>query len=196
MIETPKLSRLSFIEEDLTAVQGFACGNEPWERYLAQWITNTAPDEKNVLEHLRDGTKVWLYLTGQGDIVGYGSLGTTTWKYPAPFGSEEATIGVIPAVAVSSSFQGQPLGDWRQRYSTEILSDLIATATKDYSAGRFPDPVLGLFVDTRNGRAKKLYTRVGFNDYGKPFKRIGYYDQRMLIKLDVSTSTNSGQPSD
>ncbi|HUY76907.1 MAG TPA: hypothetical protein VMV29_09055, partial [Ktedonobacterales bacterium] len=159
----------------------------------AQWITNTAPDEKNVIEHLRDGTKVWLYLTGQGDIVGYGSLGITTWKYPEPLGSEKATIAVIPAVAVSSAFQSQPPGDWRQRYSTEILSDLIATATQDHLTGRFPDPVLGLFVDARNGRAKKLYTRVGFTDYGKPFKRDGYYDQRMRIKLDVSAIANSGQ---
>lgn len=192
MSEFPKLFRLSFIEEDLPAVQGFACGAEPWEVYLARWITNTTTNEKSVIEHLHDDTQVWLYLTEQGDIVGYGSLGITTWKYPAPFGSEEATIAVIPAIAVSSTFQGKPPGDWRQRYSTQILSDLIATATQDYQTGKFPDPVLGLFVDSRNIRAKKLYSRIGFIDYGKPFKRAGYSDQRMLIKLDVSSLANSG----
>lgn len=188
MLETPRLAKVQFTEQDFDAVQGFACGNEPWELYLAQWITNTAvQDERTIVDLLRDGTKVWLYYAGQGNLVGYGSLGVTRWKYPEPFGPTTATIGVIPAVAVSSAYQGQPLGDWRQRYSTEILMDLITTATQNYSAGVFPDPALGLFVDTRNVRAKTVYTRLGFTDYGKPLKQEGYYLQRMRVKLNAST---------
>ena len=186
----PRLFRIDFIEEDVSAVQDFACGGEPWEVYLSQWITNTVKDDKGVIDCLREGTKVWLYLTGDGDIVGYGSLGITTWKYPNPYGSDGATFAVIPAFAVSSAFHGQPPGDWSQRYSTEILIDLIEAAKSDYLANAFPNPAVGLFVDTRNARAMKLYSRMGFMDYGKPLKRTGYFHQRMLLTLDVSPPTS------
>src|SRR5579884_767622 len=167
MLTEPRLVKIAFTEADLPAVQSFACGDRLWEAHLSDWIKGKSTDDTSVIEAMQDGTKVWLYMTQQGGIVGYGSLGVTTWSYPSPYGGEKATFGVIPALAVNLPFQGQPPGNWEQRYSTEIIGDLIAEAVETYRTGSFPDPLLGLFVDTRNVRAKKLYVRMGFEDFGK-----------------------------
>lgn len=187
----PRLIRIAFTQDDIAAVQGFSCGDKPWEQYLADWIQGRLTGGDSVLESFDSGTKVWLYLTPDGDIVGYGSLGVTTWYYPNPAGGEQWTIGIIPAFAVNAPFHGKPLGPWQQRYSTEILADLIQAATDNYQAGFPPDPALGLFVDTRNERAIPRYKDLGFQNYAKPLKRPGYALQRMLLKLRSPTIQDS-----
>jgi len=61
-------------------------------------------------------------------------------------------------LAVAKEFQGKPGGraGWRERYSGQILGDLIAKAV---SLG---NDTLGLYVSEDNRKALSLYSAFGF----------------------------------
>ena len=67
---------------------------------MAEWILGS-----DVFDSMGRGTRVWLFETGQGDIVGFGSVGTTVWRWPPP-GGTLANILLIPM-----------LGKWQQHRS-------------------------------------------------------------------------------
>jgi RimJ/RimL family protein N-acetyltransferase len=140
-------------------VADFACGDEPYERELADWIRNEA------LPAMERGTRVWLFVTEEGDLVGYGSLGTTNWRWPDPK-SERVTLNIIPAVAIQRHYWGKPDGPREQRYSTQILDHLIAEATDRTDTA----PLLGLFVHPDNHRAIRAYERAGFTRFSHTYK--------------------------
>src|SRR5262245_16522052 len=122
------------------AVADFNCGDEPWQRELATWIVN---DSAAAIER---GTKVWLYINAAGDVVGYGSLGTTNWRYPEP-DSKRTLVAIIPAVAIQRRLQGQPSDAPREaRYSSQILRHLIQEA----QTWPGQPTALGLFVHPEN----------------------------------------------
>jgi ribosomal protein S18 acetylase RimI-like enzyme len=146
----------SFSPSLLTDVEGFSCGNEPWQIEVAQWIQDTAGSDCALRSMEERGTEVWLYRTPEGELVGYGSLGMTKWKWPAPNGPRE-TVSIIPYVGVQSKFHGEPKGaSPNERYAYQIMGDLISKAR------RRGTKILGLFVDKKNARATAFYTRVGF----------------------------------
>src|SRR4051812_28304950 len=98
------LLKIPFTPEQLPDVQDFYCGDEPWEQEVAAWIKG-APD--GVIECLDQGGEVWLYATESGDLVGFGALGISNWRWPRD-DSPKQPINVIPAVAVQKHFQGHP----------------------------------------------------------------------------------------
>jgi len=188
-----RLTAIPFTKDDLDAVADFHCGDNPWAEYVAEWIKG-APG--GVLVALDIGTDIWLYLNDDNEIVGYGSLGTSEWNYPDPYktapGGKKVCLNMIPAFAVQSQFHGQPPGHWSQHYSSEILNDLIAEATRRCVQDPSLAPLLGLFVDERNARAIRHYENHGFKKYAKPIKGRG---QRMLLLLPVA-SINQGMSQD
>ncbi len=154
------LTRVEFSQDLLADVADFICGNEAYEAELAEWIRGEA------LQAMEQGAKVWLYYNENLEVVGYGSLGESRWKYPDPRSSKKTTLLVIPAVAIQKAFQGKPEGDRDQRYSSQIMSDLLATAQQ--WQGSYP--ALGLFVHPENVAAIKLYTRFEFRRFEREFK--------------------------
>ncbi|MBV9123735.1 MAG: hypothetical protein JO112_10295, partial [Planctomycetes bacterium] len=111
------LIAVEFTAEHLALVQDFACGDESYEQDLADWIRQEA------VPALLRGVKVWLYVTPQKAVVGYGSLAVTRWNYPDP-SWKRTTLALIPAVAIQKPFWGKPDGPKEDRYSSQILDHL------------------------------------------------------------------------
>lgn len=156
----------------LTDVQDFHCGDAPWDVEVAQWIKEPTSGDCAV-KWLERGTQVWLYKTDDGKVVGYGSLGTTKWKWPPPDGPRE-DVSIIPFLGVDCSFQGQPDAVPREeRYAYQIIGDLI------YKASLHSAIILGLFVHLQNGKAINFYDRVGFQRL--PDQDDGYI--KMFLEL-------------
>lgn len=67
------LKTIPFMAEyvDSPAVRSFSCGSEPWEREVAAWIKG---EPGGVLDDVQRGCEVWLYITDEDGLVGYGSL--------------------------------------------------------------------------------------------------------------------------
>jgi GNAT superfamily N-acetyltransferase len=177
--ELDALRVIPFAEDLLEAVADFHCGDEPHERELADWVRQEA------LQAMAGGTDVWLFATAEGELVGYGSLGTTRWKWPDPAGPK-VPLQIIPAVAIQKAYWGKPEGPREGRYSSQILDHLIAEAT-DRSA---VSPLLGLFVHPDNERAIRVYQRVGFVPYTHTYtdKTTGVVYRSMLYELRPRTT--------
>ena len=129
------LIAVEFTEQHLALVQDFACGDESYERELADWIRTEA------VAAVGRGAKVWLYVTPAKEVVGYGSLAVTRWRYPDP-SSKRTALALIPAVAIQKRFWGKPDGPKEGRYSSQILDHLVTEAASLPVAVS----VLGLFV--------------------------------------------------
>ena len=71
-----QLRAVAYQPDMLDGVGNFDCGTESYQSELAGWLPNEAP------EAMVKGTKVWLYFNRAGEIVGFGSLGPTNWRYP------------------------------------------------------------------------------------------------------------------
>jgi GNAT superfamily N-acetyltransferase len=153
------LRKVLFGNDLMPHVISFNCGTEIYEEEVSTWIRDREAGALSVME--KYGTHVWLYINEEGDIVGFGSLGTTKWSYPERHSKSKAKVNLIPAVAIETRFQGKPEGEHEDRFSTQIMRDLI------YEARNTPDtvPILGLFVHPANRRAIGLYRRMGFQDF-------------------------------
>jgi GNAT superfamily N-acetyltransferase len=172
------LVAIPFAAELLDQVQAFSCGEEPYERELADWIRQEA------LAAMSRGTKVWLYATEGRELIGYGSLGKTNWHWPEP-GSGKVSLSIIPAVAIQKQYWGKPDGPREGRYSSQVLDHLIAEATDRTDT----QPLLGLFVHTDNHRAIKLYERAGFTTFSHTYtdKTTGIVYRSMIYPLRKPT---------
>ncbi len=164
----PVLRVRPFSADLLPEVQGFHCGDEPWQLEVADWLKASTSDDC-AIRWLERGTRVWLYTTEEDALVGYGSLGTTTWRWPPPSGPEE-TVSIIPSFGVQTLYQGEPKdAPPEERYACQIMADLVARAKEEDTR------ILGLFVDRRNARAIAFYQRVGFHalpDEGRQYIRM------------------------
>jgi GNAT superfamily N-acetyltransferase len=129
---------------------------------------------------MQRGTSVWLFLTEGRDLIGYGSLGQTNWRWPAP-ADKKVAVQVIPAVAIQKAYWGKPDGPREGRYSSLILDHLIAEATDRSDVS----PLLGLFVHPDNQRAVKVYERGGFAPYWYTYtdKATGVVYRSMIYEL-------------
>jgi hypothetical protein len=152
------LQVIPFAPDMLDQVRDFHYGDEPYQRDLADWMSNDA------IRSLGLGTKIWLYINAVPDIVGYGSLGVTRWRFPEPT-SAKTELVIIPAVALRSCYWGQPSGPPEDRYSSQIMCQLLDEAHA--WPGRLPG--VGLFVHPDNRAAIKLYERFGFRQFSHTY---------------------------
>lgn len=148
-----------FTAADQTHLGDFSCGAEPWSRYVAEWIRGSA-----VLESMeRHGTRVWLYETEAGEIVGFGSLGLTRRRWPPPEGDYTKLV-LIPMLGIDQRFHGRPPEpEWR--YSQQMMRHLITEAeqlTAEAAANNQTIDTLILYVHEQNDRAIRFYERFGF----------------------------------
>jgi ribosomal protein S18 acetylase RimI-like enzyme len=161
-----ELKPVEFSRHLLSRVQNFTCGKNLWAEFAADWIKQAPPFPCALRSMEERGTRVWLYLlhaalndqVEEEYVVGFSSLGATTWTFPPDGGKRE--VGMIPMLAVASSFHGKPGGQGAKRYSHQILEHVIAEARK--SGYR----ELCLKVHAENDRALKLYERFGFRNLG------------------------------
>jgi GNAT superfamily N-acetyltransferase len=161
------LRKIPFSAALLPAVQGFDCGDRPWEREVSAWIRNDGIDGVLVDMEQR-GTDVWLYATDDGNLIGFGSLGASAWNYPKP-SSERIILNLIPYLGIQRRFQGQPIGAPRsERYAAQILDHLIFEASSHIERA----PILALKVHRDNVRAIRAYETAGFRHF--PEKRSDF----------------------
>ena len=144
-----------FSEERLAEVQQFKCGSDyAWQTAIATWIKSPADQKFSALYAIeKKGTRVWLYHNQAGQLVGYGSLGTTNWTWPYPNGARKA-VSIIPSLGIQLEFQGEPkTGPKEDKFSRQIMRHLISESVQqglDY---------LVLKVHEDNGRAIDLYVK-------------------------------------
>ena len=136
------------------------CGDNtaPWALAANEWILGS-----DKWESINRGSRVWLYRTEQGMLVGFGSLGKTRRRWPPPNGGYK-NILIIPQLGIDYRCQGKPAG--YQKFSHQIMSHLIHEAEElyrdDIAATRTTLNLLTLFVHEENRRAIRLYENFGF----------------------------------
>lgn len=160
MTEHPhQLFSVEFTEADQARLVGFSCGDEAWSKHVAEWILGS-----DVLDSIKRGTRVWLFETGQGEVVGFASIGTSVWRWPPPNGAR-ATVALIPMLGIDAQYRGQP-PELEWRYSRQIMSHLIAeaqTIAREWTGDAAIKPQwLVLMVHRDNTRAIKFYEQGGF----------------------------------
>jgi hypothetical protein len=89
-----QLYAVDFTEADQARLGGFSCGDEPWSKHVTEWILGS-----DVLDSMKRGTRVWLFETAQGEVVGFGSVGTSEWRWPPPKGSKTTECVFCPPSA-------------------------------------------------------------------------------------------------
>ncbi len=177
MTDHPRqLYSVEFTEANQPRVAGFSCGDEAWSRSATEWIRAS-----DVLDSMKRGTKVWLFESAEGEVVGFGSVGRTRWRWPLPDGGYTPIL-LIPMLGLDTRFQGQPPDpDWR--YARQIMSHLIHAAVEmsREAAVQSGTPVnwLALMVHRDNQRAIKLYKKCGF----ELIPDVVRYKDHLVMKL-------------
>jgi GNAT superfamily N-acetyltransferase len=177
-----QLKRVPFSDALLPEVSNFDCGNELWEIEVASWLKAepSNPDSASALQKA-GRCSVWVYRhPSTDDIVGFTSLGTSRWKWPAP-NSKRVMVNIIPHFAVAKDFWGQPDGPRAERFSTQMLIDVVSEARSVQGVL----PLLGLFVHEHNGRAIQFYKAHGFEFFDHRFEddATGAHYPAMIVKL-------------
>lgn len=155
-----QLYAVEFTEADQDRLVGFSCGETVWSRHVAEWIRGS-----DVLDSMQKGTKVWLFETSDGTIVGFGSVGPTRWRWPPPDG-EGTSLLLIPMLGVDSRFQAQP-PDREWRFARQIMGHLLHEAevisqAAAESTGSHIDWLV-LLVHRDNTRAIHFYEKYASN---------------------------------
>ncbi len=126
------LLKVPFSRDQLPLVAGFNCGTEFWEREVAEWIAGDITSDSALRALARgEADEVWLYKhPEQGRIVGFGSLGPTSWEWPTP-ADGLVPITLIPALGMHVDFHGHPPDVAKNdRFSRQIMSHLLFEALK------------------------------------------------------------------
>ena len=154
-----QLYAVEFQKADQARLVGFSCGDEIWSKHVAEWILGS-----DVFSSMERGTRVWLFENAEGEIVGFGSLGTSTWRWPPPDG-DRTTIVLIPMLGIDAHYRGQP-PDPQWRYSRQMMSHLLAEAkllsSQSTGAAKKRPEWLVLMVHQENKRAIRFYEQCGF----------------------------------
>ena len=151
---------VDFSADYLRQVKDFDCGSEDWAVWAANWIKNAPPFPSALLSMDQYGTRVWLYFLfvetlGEEFLVGFASLGITNWSI-SELQASKRVPGLIPMLAVATSFQGKSADTKGTRYSHLIMQDVISKAC-EYGLSD-----LCLSVHPKNRRAIRLYEQFGF----------------------------------
>ncbi|MEX0820144.1 MAG: GNAT family N-acetyltransferase [Pirellulaceae bacterium] len=151
-----------FTEADQSEMAGLHCGDKPSARAATAWITGS-----DVLDSIANyETRVWVFRNQADEIVGFGSLGPTRWRWPPPDGDYTRLL-MIPQLGIDARFHGQP-PDAEWRYSNQIMAHLILEAQEFAKEIQRTKPkkkhveLLILQVHKDNVAARRLYERFGF----------------------------------
>ena len=147
-------------ESDRSEFLDFSCGEESWSRAATEWLIGS-----EVWQSIKNrATKVWLYRTGAGLLVGFGSLGVTRRRWPPPNGGYSNLL-ILPMLGLDYRYHGKP-PDRVWRYSNQVISHLRYEALQIYGeyseAGKSILPLFSLFVHSENKKAIRLYETFGF----------------------------------
>lgn len=172
------LVKFEFSEARLDAVQDFYCGEEPWERPVADWIKspNGAVAE---LQKNRSLIGCWLYASQRDGLVGYAALSESKWPYPEEISERVRHLHVLWC-GIRKQVQGHPKDvPQDERYSYQIMKGLQAEVEK-----RNLPRVLSLYVDVENKRAIHFYENYGFQWVPhKIWEENGRYFKGMALKF-------------
>jgi hypothetical protein len=153
----PILTKEVFTAAKLSEVRDFECGRDIWAVKAAEWINADPTEQSGALPSIaKHGNQVWLYRNADGELLGFGSLGTTrrSW-FPGSVGKE--LLSIIPQIGIATRFQGEPRGGPKdEKYSRLLLGDLIGEATAGGTR------LLVLDVHELNWPAIGLYEKAGF----------------------------------
>jgi len=139
-----------------SGITSFECGDEPYARAMSEWIRGNG-----CLESTKRGTEVWLFFDDSEIpvLIGFGSLGPSRSRHPTHASGYEQ-LQIIPALAVSSDFQGRKEPGHAETYAHRIFDFLIQKAFLKAIAGG--PAILVLYVDPDNRKAIRLYERLHF----------------------------------
>jgi hypothetical protein len=156
-----ELTRHVFTRLDLPSVQDFDCGDEAYEKEVADWLKGAEGADSAItsINHPTKPSRVWLYKLGK-EIIGFGALAKTDWRWPGKNNDPKLPLSILIWIGVQKKYWGQPSGPKEERYAAQILDDLVAEASDDAKT----HPVLGLFVHKDNARAIRFYKNAGFSD--------------------------------
>ena len=176
------LQKIAFTEELLGNRQllAFDCGSEVWEAEVAEWLKLPKGRGGAVDASLQEGTSVWLYVTADGLLVGYGCVGHGHLKWPNPNKSPQILSTTIPMLGVATAHRGRG-------YGKAILSDLLDVARTRAAQRR----IVVLSVHEKNP-AIRLYSRCNFKPSGKPRLQPpgnDLYQRFVLDLLDAPAGT-------
>lgn len=181
MAHPHQLYAVEFSEADQARLVGFSCGANIWSRHVTEWILGS-----DVLDSMKRGTRVWLFESEQGEIVGFGSLGSARWRWPLPDGTYTPIL-LIPMLGLDTRFHGLPPDpDWR--FSRQILAHLIAEAqqsARDWEGSREARPQwLVLMVHRENARAIRFYENCGLELIPGVLRRNDHLVMKLWIGED------------
>ncbi|MBX3419566.1 MAG: N-acetyltransferase [Pirellulaceae bacterium] len=148
-------------ESDRKDLIDFSCGDETWSRAATEWLIGS--EVWRSIEERK--TKVWLYRTADGQLIGFGSLGVTRRRWPPPEGGY-ANLLIIPMIGIDVRYHGQP-SDKNWRYSHQVISHLryesILAWNEHVENKKSILPLLLLYVHRDNHKAIRLYEKFGFD---------------------------------
>jgi ribosomal protein S18 acetylase RimI-like enzyme len=176
------LKKQTFSEANWAEVQNFDCGSEPYELEVSAWLKGQAGEDSALtsIHHPEKPGRVWLYKLPDNTLVGFGALAKSEWRWKGKKDPKIA-LSIIIWIGLQKEFRGQPPGPKEDRYSTQILDDLIAEALESQET----HPVLGLFVHRDNVRAIRLYQRAGFMENLEPTKDGQYLRMAVVLNPEV-----------
>jgi ribosomal protein S18 acetylase RimI-like enzyme len=129
--------------------------SDSWEVEVFQWIAAPAGAD-GALDSPELGKRIWLY-EDDGEVVGFAALGRTKWIYPTDSSPKVPHLHIIN-VGVDSRYRSRPEGPREDRYSWQILNDLVAEARATANMHR----ILTLYVHPANLAAIAFYSAYGF----------------------------------
>lgn len=176
-----QLYAFDFTEADQDRLVGFSCGDDPWSRHVSEWVLGS-----DVFDSMERGTRVWIFETEDEEIVGFGSVGKSMWRWPPPDGAK-TTVILIPMLGIDVRFHGKP-EDPEWRYSRQIMGHLIAEGCRlaeevNEKSGQKPQWLV-LMVHRENKRAIQFYENCGFELIPDVVRRNGHVVMKLWI--DVS----------
>lgn len=182
-----QLYATEFTEADQARLAGFSCGDDIWSRHVAEWIRGS-----DSLDSQKRGTKIWLFETIDGEVVGFGSIGISRWKWPPPDGTPTSII-LIPMLGIDARFHGQPR-DPQWRYSRQLMSHLIAQAqlrSHEWTGDPEAKPQwLVLMVHKENARAIRLYQDCGFQIIPGVLRRNDHLVMKLWVGEPSAAASN------
>lgn len=178
------LRKTAFTKDLLDRVQSFYSGDERYCKYVDNWIKGDEHTEFSALNSVRNTEtflQVWLYTCPNGGLVGYGSLHIKSYPWFSGWDFHGPAFE-IPKVAVHKDYQGKQIEG--KSYADYVLDDLVAHARDIRKVLLTVEPVIILWVDPENQRAKRFYEKHGFIKKDQTHEEDGIIYESMYLVFD------------